>query len=133
MPAPPHLVSAAAAWERILRDMHPDQAWIVGVRGHDWQAGAVDAEPVVEPPVKPPPAPKRRRRPSATVAPPEAKSMPGPSLQGRVLEAVSYRPGSVDELAKYLDAPASDVVAACDLLRGEGEIVAQDDGRWRAT
>ncbi len=30
----PYLLSAAAAWERILTEMHPDQDWIVSVREH---------------------------------------------------------------------------------------------------
>lgn len=28
-----HLVSAAAAWQQILSEMHPDQDWVVTVQG----------------------------------------------------------------------------------------------------
>jgi hypothetical protein len=57
----------------------------------------------------------------------------GPSLQGRVLEACGWSPGSVDDLATRLKADAADVTAALDALAEEGEIVALDDGRYRAT
>lgn len=66
---------------------------------------------------------------------PPGKSKPAAagSLQGRVLEAVGYKPGSVDEVAKRLGVPAGGVAEACDTLLSEGEIVAQPDGRYRGT
>ena len=33
--APARLLSAAAAWERILGELHPEQTWVVTVRD-DW-------------------------------------------------------------------------------------------------
>lgn len=57
----------------------------------------------------------------------------GPSLQGRLIEAVGYKPGSVDELARRLNTASGVIVEACDALVAEGEIVLQDDGRYRST
>jgi len=46
---PAHLLSAAAAWERILTKMHPDQTWVVTVRD-DWDKPREPAPDRAEPP-----------------------------------------------------------------------------------
>lgn len=54
------------------------------------------------------------------------------SLQGRLLEAVGYRPSSVDELAERLELGHGEVAAACDELLLGGDIELAPDGRYRA-
>lgn len=54
------------------------------------------------------------------------------SVQGRVIEAVGYRPSNVDDLAGRLNAAIGEVVTACDQLVRDGDIALRGDGRYHA-
>jgi hypothetical protein len=58
----------------------------------------------------------------------QAKQNGPGSVQGRVLEAATYRAGSIVEIAERLELPTEDVAKALRVLDREGEVRSRVEG-----